>query len=567
MWSNTSLAQNSSSPTYHSPPSALNIRTMAEWEEIEALVIAWKNFPYIHSQIIKHAQKECKVIVLCENANSVILHLNAFGIDTANVELIEGLYNTVWIRDYGATNAYGNHVDSLYLVDWIYNRPRPFDDKVPKIISEYLNLPLFSTANQPYDLVHTGGNFMTDGQGTGFASKLVIEENGPNGVYNNTIRTEAGIDSIMKSFMGINRFIKTEMLPYNSINHIDMYMKLLNEETLLVGEYPTGVADGPQIETNIQYIQNNFKSVFGSPYKIVRIPMPPDTCGNYPDYTGPSCTSLGSSSYIGHYRTFVNLVFVNKTVLVPIYSWQYDTTALRILRQKLPGYKVVGIDCDEIIKNGGALHCITRAIGVKDPLLIVHQPFSEDTVISDQGLAILAKIQHRAFIQTASVMYRTDTTQTFTSLPMTNYSGDYWRGILPQQPAGTTIQYYIKAKSFSNKEQVRPITAPNGFWTFKVGVSTSTHEEKKDTNVYFAQVYPNPAGDKLFIPVELKEVQEVDMMIYNVQGQLVERIFTGILPAGTSLLNVNVSTLQIGTYFVVLQTNSAKVTQTLVIGK
>lgn len=38
--------------------------------------------------------------------------------------------------------------------------------------------------------------------------------------------------------MGIDRYIKMDELPYDGIHHIDMHMKLLDEETLLVGEYP-----------------------------------------------------------------------------------------------------------------------------------------------------------------------------------------------------------------------------------------------------------------------------------------------------------------------------------------
>ena len=45
-----------------------------------------------------------------------------------------------------------------------------------------------------------------------------------------------------------------------------MHMKLLNEETLLVGEYPTGIADGPQIEANIQYVLANFQNTFGKQF-------------------------------------------------------------------------------------------------------------------------------------------------------------------------------------------------------------------------------------------------------------------------------------------------------------
>lgn len=36
--------------------------------------------------------------------------------------------------------------------------------------------------------------------------------------------------------MGIERYIKMQTLPYDGIHHIDMHMKLLDEETLLVGQ-------------------------------------------------------------------------------------------------------------------------------------------------------------------------------------------------------------------------------------------------------------------------------------------------------------------------------------------
>ena len=107
------------------------------------------------------------------------------------------------------------------------------------------------------------------------------------------------IDTIMKHFMGIEPFIKMPTLPYDGIHHIDMHMKLLDEETILVGEYPQGVADGPQIEANINYIKNNYTSAFGTPYRFIRIQMPPDAQGQYPDTWGD-------------YRTYTNSIFINK---------------------------------------------------------------------------------------------------------------------------------------------------------------------------------------------------------------------------------------------------------------
>ena len=124
---------------------------------------------------------------------------------------------------------------------------------------------------------------MSDGAGTAFSSELVVEENGPSGQFNQTVRTPAEVDSMMKWFMGISeRYVRMSTLPYDGIHHIDMHMKLLDEETLLVGEFPVGVSDGPQLEQNLQFIASNYNSTYGTPYELVRIPMPPSTGGAYP---------------------------------------------------------------------------------------------------------------------------------------------------------------------------------------------------------------------------------------------------------------------------------------------
>jgi len=49
---------------------------------------------------------------------------------------------------------------------------------------------------------------------------------------------------------------------------LDMHMKLLDEETLLVGQYPGRVADGPQIEANLQYVWTIF-ILFGNQLKLL----------------------------------------------------------------------------------------------------------------------------------------------------------------------------------------------------------------------------------------------------------------------------------------------------------
>lgn len=438
----------------------LPVRTMAEWEEIKALTLSWQGFPGILTEIVRAAVDEVDVIIFTTNENSVETTLTNAGVSTERVFYINQPTNSIWIRDYGQHTVYKNDVEDQALVDWIYNRPRELDDESPQFIADYYEYELYETNTGNNRLVNTGGNFMSDGMGTAFASNLILDENDGSGLYNSTVNypdhTEAEIDAIMNQFMGINQYIKMEILPYDGIHHIDMHMKLLNEETLLIAEYPEGVADGPQIEENIQYILDNFTTPYGNPYNIIRIPSPPSPNGLYPDD--------GAS-----YRTYTNSVFINSKVLVPFYRTAFDTIAQRIYEEALPGYEIIGIDCDNsgnnIISLSGAIHCITKAVGVDDPLLINHAPMKSMAYLP--SLNFEATAQHRSGIESIELYYKTGD-GSFTSEPMNNIQDSLFScnvsGILPD----TEIEYYFKATSNSGKVINRPIVAPQGGYQFRM---------------------------------------------------------------------------------------------------
>ncbi|MFN9326438.1 MAG: hypothetical protein ACK6A5_13750 [Flavobacteriales bacterium] len=46
-------------------------RTMAEWEEIQTLVITWTSYTGILKQIVRAAKEECEVMIVCSNATTV----------------------------------------------------------------------------------------------------------------------------------------------------------------------------------------------------------------------------------------------------------------------------------------------------------------------------------------------------------------------------------------------------------------------------------------------------------------------------------------------------------------
>lgn len=493
--------------TYQATPSQTGIaeqppvmvRTMAEWEELQGIMITWTSYPNILSQIIDHAQDEGLVYIVCSDSNQVKNYLRMRGIPLYNLIFLVEPYNSVWCRDYGPWTAYANGNDSLYIIDWIYNRPRPDDDVIPAAVADYMQAPLYETTQPPDDLVHTGGNFMVDGHGNAFSSKLVLDEN-PG-------KSEAQIDDILFRYMGIQRWVKMDNLPYDEIHHIDMHMKLLDEETLLVGEYPPGVADGPQIEANLDYLINNYKSCFGRDYEVVRIPMPPDQYGRYPDQGG-------------YYRTYTNSIIINKTVLVPVYEEKYDTTALRIYRQTMPGYKIIGIDCNDIIPALGAIHCITKEIGSRDPLIISHARIRQAFAWQEE-YEVRARIRTHSGVGQAALFWTVDTTQGFIEVPMTPTGNDSFWAAIPGQAPGTEVYYYLSASSHSGKEISKPLPAPQGTYRFSVeGTSIVRYPALAAKQGYLLYpAYPNPFNQTTTIAYHLDIPARVELSIYNLMGQ------------------------------------------------
>jgi agmatine/peptidylarginine deiminase/PKD repeat protein len=424
------------------------VRVMGEWEEIQALFVTWRSFPAILTEIVRHAVEEVTVYIITENESSVSATLINAGISLDNVKFMNWPSNTVWIRDYGPWAVYENDVEQLAISDYIYNRPRPLDDAVPERVAEEFDLPFYAARQAPFDWVHTGGNNLVDGYKAGYSSKITLVEN-PD-------KSEAEIDYMANRLFGYEQYVKFEELPYDAISHLDMHMRFIDEETVIIGEYPEGVADGPQINENIEFFLHNHTTSFGNPYEIVRIPMPPAANGNYPDEGG-------------HYRTFTNSIFLNGTILVPIYEEQYDTVGLRIYRENLPGYNVVGIDCNAMIGSFGALHCITKTVGVDDPLWIAHA--RQRNLFSDYtSPEINAIIKHRTGIEKVDLFYKTSEEDEYSTITMKKNTDtpEEYTATLPAFSYGTEIRYYIEAQAVSGKTQQRPIVAPEGYYSYEV---------------------------------------------------------------------------------------------------
>jgi len=529
-----------------SDPPSTPVRGMAEWEELQGVIITWRSFYTILKEVVDYAQEEGTVFIICSDSNSVKDYLLNGGVPLHNLKYLITPSNSIWVRDYGPWTAYSNTADTLNIIDWIYNRPRPLDDVIPVFFANYINTPIYQTTTYPNNLIQTGGNLFIDGHGTGFSSNLIIDEN--------PLKTEAEIDTIMKKFLGIDQYVKLTNLPYDVIHHIDMHMKLLDEETLLVGEYPPGVADGPQIEINLQYILQNYQTCFGRPFKVVRIPMPPDALGRYPN-TG------------GDYRTYTNSIIINKTVIIPTYEYQYDTTAFRIYREAMPGYNIVGINSNSIIPSLGAIHCIVKEVGAFDPVFISH-PKMEPVVAAPDSIRIQAALKTNSSIADAFVFWTADTTMGFDLLPMETASEDTFIAYIPQQINGTEIFYFISATSNNGKTITKPLPAPAGYYRFIVENNvTLAGNVIQPEEIYLSQNYPNPFNPTTTIKYQLPELSYVALKVYDVLGSEIVTLVNGKKPKGNYEVEYSATGLPSGIYMYQLQAGEKSLTKKMILLK
>ena len=150
-------------------PPPLPIRNISEFEPMSGVLIRYPfGIPILYSGNGSGCDIYCLV---SSNQQDAANSMYGGNVNMDNVEFILGSTDSYWTRDYGPWWIIDGE-RRVSVVDFTYNRPRPNDNDAPLKISNYLDVPYFSA-----DIVHCGGNYMTDGLGISASTDLVFEEN------------------------------------------------------------------------------------------------------------------------------------------------------------------------------------------------------------------------------------------------------------------------------------------------------------------------------------------------------------------------------------------------------
>ena len=134
-------------------------------------------------------------------------------------------------------------------------------------------------------------------------------------------------------------------------------------------------------------------------------------------------------------------------------------------------------------------------------------------------------------------------------MQLVNALQNEWNASIPAQVPGTMIYYYIEGNAVNGKTQVRPITAPAGYWKFKVLDSiTGLNESNRISSL--GNPFPNPGRALTCIPYEQMQEGMVRATLLDAMGREAALIFEGHLPEGKKNFFVDCAELNAGVYFV-----------------
>jgi len=318
-----------------------DIISHAEYEQVNELMITWPTMyrfkideePFF-KDIVRAAEKAVKVRVNVNNIlykNRVISKLNEDNIPLDNITISITPTNSIWIRDYGPFFIEKNGELSIVDFNYVGHRFRLIDDIYPTLYGIENDIEFDFKTN--FALCIQGGNYMSDGKGIAMIANYSMEIGNPR-------MTLDEMSSILKQYLGLDEVLILTSQADDGTGHIDMFSKLISENTLIVGQW------GDTNDVNYQILEDNAQFLIDRGYNVIRIPMLRD-----PDEEKNTIWSYTNSLIINGTN--------KKIVLVPQYGTSEDSTAIGIYENAMSDYKIIGIYSNLVIDYWGAIHCTT----------------------------------------------------------------------------------------------------------------------------------------------------------------------------------------------------------------
>jgi agmatine deiminase len=257
--------------------------------------------------------------------------------DAEGVELVEGRFGDIWLRDTGPIFLSGVEAAAFRFNGWGGKYVLEGDDEVAGQIASACGADL-----TVHDFVLEGGAVDHDGQGLVVTTRQCLLNPNRNPGWG-----EAAAERALEAALGARKvlWLGDGLKGDHTDGHVDNLARFVAPGVVVC---PVGYGhDDPNSRAYDAAAEAlaGMTDVSGKPLKVVRIPSP----GRILDEEG----SVVAASHM-------NFLIANEAVVMPIYDEMASGFALAVLKTLFPSRKVIGLPSRAILTGGGSFHCIAQ---------------------------------------------------------------------------------------------------------------------------------------------------------------------------------------------------------------
>lgn len=314
------------------------VRALAEWEKQEMLLVAlphkntdWSKYldeimcSYV--DFITTASRYQKVGVVTPSKDDFKRYCSSI----PNTCLFNINTNDTWIRDFGPINVLKN--GEIISYNFLFNAwggkfKSDLDNCVNHNLSQLLNEPMID-----YNFILEGGSIDFNGNGVMLTTtKCLLNAN------RNYQMSKEQIDLKLKEIFGLKDIIWLEngsIIGDDTDSHVDTLARFIDKNTIA---FSVCYDERDEHYVSLSKMKQELEKLS---FNLIELPIP-------------------SAKFFKNKRlaaTYVNFVFVNGALIVPIYNDKNDEIVLNRLKKHLPDIDVIGVDALVFLRENGSLHC------------------------------------------------------------------------------------------------------------------------------------------------------------------------------------------------------------------
>lgn len=319
----------------------------AEWEKQDAIQITW---PSVNTdwkdqiitvercfiEISKVVSRFQKLIIVHHKDFHPSVHFN--NDELQNIYFVESEYDDTWARDYAPISVVEN--GKSILKDFIFNGwGNKFDAQLDnQLNSKLYNINLYKSLST-IDFILEGGSIESNGAGIILTTKQCLFNKNRNfNLSQQEIEAQIKKELFAEKILWLN---SGNLIGDDTDAHIDTLARFVDKNSIVYVQCNDvknkNFAELQLMETELK----TFRNLSNQPFNL--IPIPAVSNNQYP-------------------ATYANFLITNNQVLVPLYNCKEDEVALEIFKTIFPTKIIEGVDCSEIIKQNGSLHCLTMQL-------------------------------------------------------------------------------------------------------------------------------------------------------------------------------------------------------------